>query len=192
MLKYQLECIFKLQQWNDLDPAIKSLLGFEGVDQWDSLADLLIVIHERTTHLEVASSAHARITELLQRCINETWKKNRDISKMSRWLRLAFSIYLVDDKAGLALKIVQQAADIAKRGYQNEKDVYPGDELQWLACSAFNKAVDLLSAGHHASVNAWIEAALEVARYAADNGALRAHLTYKREVAEERMRAAIV
>ena len=87
------------------------------------------------------------------------------------------------------MKIVQQAASIAKRGYNSHYDVYPGDELQWLAISAFNKAVDLLSVGETDAVKVWIDAALELARHADDNGSLHAHLTQKHQMAQERLQA---
>ena len=102
---------------------------------------------------------------------------------MSRWLRLTFSIYLRDDDCGLALKIVEQAASIAEKGYDGHADSYPGDELQWLATMAFNKAVDALLSNETGECSVWAEAALELARFAADNGALHAHLTQKREQA---------
>ena len=189
MLKSQLECVFKLRQWDKLDSTLTSLLESKHIDRWDSLIDLLIVVHEQTSQLEGAASTHGRITELLQRCINDNWKQDRDMTKMSRWLRLAFGIYLDNDGVDLALNIVQQAAGLAKR---NDGHTYPGDELQWLAISAFNKAVDMLSVDDREAVTRWIDAALELARYAADNGALHAHLTHKREMVRERMQAVVV
>lgn len=187
LLKFNLECILRLQQWDQLDQAVQAFLSFKDADRWDSLADLALIVHDQASTAGVTTNATARIPELLQKCINETWKKEKDITKMSRWLRLTFTIHLQDNDSGLALKIVEQAASIAQKGWDGHADVYPGDELQWLATMAFNKGVDALSAGDGAGSKVWVEAALELARYEDDNGALHAHLTYKRRAAEARM-----
>ncbi|KAK0871741.1 sporulation-specific protein 22 [Friedmanniomyces endolithicus] len=189
MLKFDLECILKLKQWDQLDTAVTAFLSFPGTDRWDSLADLMIIIHEHARADGATSSATARIHELLQKCINMTWKKDKDIRKMSRWLRLTFSIHLHDANPGFALKVVQQAAGVAQKGYNHQAGVYPLDELCWLATTAFNKSVDCLNTGNTEGAAPWTAAALDLARYADDSGSLHANLTHRREAAEERMRA---
>ncbi|KAK0257119.1 hypothetical protein B0A54_09823 [Friedmanniomyces endolithicus] len=108
---------------------------------------------------------------------------------MSRWLRLTFSIHLHDGNPGFALKVVQQAAGVAQKGYNHQADVYPLDELCWLATTAFNKSVDCLNTGDTEGAAPWIGAALDLARYADDGGSLHANLTHRTKAAEERMRA---
>ncbi|KAI7088587.1 SPO22-domain-containing protein [Hortaea werneckii] len=188
LLKFDLEAIIRLQQWQQLNQAFDTFLNFSGDgDQWDSLADLILIIHQQAPSVELGPHATSRIPQLLQRCINETWKKDRDIIKMSRWLRLAFSMHLHDQDNGLALKLVEQAAAIARKGYNHEAEVYPTVELTWLATMAFNKAIDCLATGDYGGCQSWADAALELAYYADDNGSLHAHLTAKRNVAESRM-----
>ncbi|KAI7348606.1 SPO22-domain-containing protein [Hortaea werneckii] len=188
LLKFDLEAILHLHQWQQLNQAFNIFLKFSGDgDQWDSLADLILIIHQQAPSIELGPQATSRIPQLLQRCINETWKKDRDIVKMSRWLRLAFSMHLHDQDNGLALKLVEQAAAIARKGYTNEAEVYPAVELTWLATMAFNKAIDCLATGDYGGCQSWADAALELAYYADDNGSLHAHLTAKRKVAESRM-----
>ncbi|KAI7123989.1 hypothetical protein KC343_g16283 [Hortaea werneckii] len=188
LLKFDLEAILQLQQWQQLNQAFSTFLNFSGDgDQWDTLADLILVIHQQAPSIELGPQATSRIPQLLQRCINETWKRDRDIVKMSRWLRLAFSMHLHDQDNGLALKLVEQAAAIARKGYNNEAEVYPAEELTWLATMAFNKAIDCLATGDYGGCQSWADAALELACYADDNGSLHAHLTRKRKVAESRM-----
>ncbi|KAI7074342.1 hypothetical protein KC327_g5276 [Hortaea werneckii] len=188
LLKFDLEAIIRLQQWQQLNEAFNTFLNFSGDgDQWDSLADLILIIHQQAPSIELGPHATSRIPQLLQRCINETWKKDRDIVKMSRWLRLAFSMHLHDQDNGLALKLVEQAAAIARKGYIHEAEVYPTVELTWLATMAFNKAIDCLATGDYGGCQSWADAALELAYSADDNGSLHAHLTAKRNVAESRM-----
>ena len=220
MLKFNVESIFHLEQWDDLDAALMSFMEFDGAARWDTLADLIIVIYERTSTAAESTSATARIPALLQKIINETWSADKNIVKLARWLRFTFSIALngndnksadnanTDEDDGISLKLTQQAASLARRGTEQKNDHYPEDELQWLATTAFNRAVDLLMAdtnsrsghnperrryeghGEDTSANrpeAWMQAALELARYADDNGALHALLTRGREEAERRM-----
>lgn len=188
LLKFDMECVLRLQQWDQLDSAVKAFLDFKAADRWDSLADLALVVHQQASAYGADRAASLRIPELLQKCINETWKKDKDLIKMSRWLRLTFTIHLQDDDGGLALKIVQQAAGIAQKGSEGTADPYPSDEVQWLATMAFNKAVDALSYGDAEGSRTWMTAAMELARYADDNGALHANLTSKRQLAEARMK----
>ncbi|KAI7285102.1 hypothetical protein KC345_g1898 [Hortaea werneckii] len=188
LLKFDLEATLHLQQWQQLNQAFSTFLNFPGDgDRWDSLADLILIIHQQAPSIELGPQATSRIPQLLQRCINETWKKDRDIVKTSRWLRLAFSMHLRDEDNGLALKLVEQAAAIVRKGYNNEAEVYPAVELTWLATMAFNKAIDCLATGDYGGCQSWANAALELAYYADDNGSLHAHLTAKRKVAESRM-----
>jgi hypothetical protein len=222
VLKFNVESVFHLEQWDDLDAALMAFMEFDGAARWETLADLIIVIYERTSTAADNTSANARIPALLQKIINETWSADKNIVKLARWLRFTFSIALngnankglnndnTDDDDGISLKLTQQAASLARRSTEQKNDPYPEDELQWLATTAFNRAVDLLmadmnsrSSSHNpqrrreegqaeeeSSANrseAWMQAALELARYADDNGALHALLTRGREEAEKRM-----
>jgi hypothetical protein len=221
ILKFNVESIFHLEQWDDLDAALIACMEFHGTARWDTLADLIIVIYERTSTAADNTSATARIPALLQKIINETWSADKNIVKLARWLRFTFSIALygndnkdtsndnTDEDDGISLRLTQQAASLARRGTEQRNDPYPEDELQWLATTAFNRAVDLLMAVMNSGSShdperrrqdgqgeeesganrpeAWMQAALELARYADDNGALHAQLTRGREEAERRM-----
>jgi hypothetical protein len=180
--------VFKLEQWDKLDAALAACLNFQGTARWDTLADLVMVIYDQTSRLAIDSSATAKVPELLQKIINETWSKDKDIVKLARWLRFTFSVGLSDADGGISVKLVEQAAALARRGTEMRNDPYPEDELQWLATTAFNKAVDLLAVENRQAADQWMEAALELARYAADNGSLHAQLTRTREEAERRMK----
>jgi hypothetical protein len=214
MLKFNVESAFHLEQWDDLKATLMACMEFDGSTRWDTLADLIIVIYERTSTAAESTSATARIPALLQKIINETWSADKNIVKLARWLRFTFSVALngnanTDEDDGISLKLTQQAASLARRGTERKNDPYPEDELQWLATTAFNRAVDLLMADMNSRSShdserrreegrgeedggtnrpeAWMQAALELARYADDNGALHALLTRGREEAERRM-----
>lgn len=188
LLRYNVESVFKLEQWDKLDAALAACLNFQGTARWDTLADLVMVIYDQTSRLAIDSSATAKVPELLQKIINETWLKDKNIVKLARWLRFTFSVGLSDADGGISVKLVEQAAALARRGTEMRNDPYPEDELQWLATTAFNRAVDLLAVENRQAADQWMEAALELARYAADNGSLHAQLTRTREEAKRRMR----
>lgn len=188
LLRYNVESVFKLEQWDKLDAALAACLDFQGTARWDTLADLVMVIYDQTSRLAIDSSATAKVPELLQKIINETWSNDKDILKLARWLRFTFSVGLGDADGGISVKLVEQAASLARRGTEMKNDPYPEDEVQWLATTAFNKAVDLLAVENRPAADQWMEAALELARYAADNGSLHARLTKTRQEAERRMR----
>ncbi|KAK3696048.1 sporulation-specific protein 22 [Vermiconidia calcicola] len=187
--KFDLECILKLRQWEDVGSALQACLNLEEVDSWDALADVVLIIHRRTGVLRRDSEDNSPMMDLLNRIINETWRKHQNIVKAARWLRLSFTVDLNDGDGKFALKLLGQAAQMAKKGRDGKSDVFPETELMWIATTAFNKSVDLLALGVTEGCQPWIDGALELARFAADNGALHAGLTYKKELVVQRIKA---
>ncbi|KAF2721029.1 SPO22-domain-containing protein [Polychaeton citri CBS 116435] len=170
LLKFDLECAIRLEQWDRLDEILKRCVNHGEGDRWDVLADLVILLqHKKPPHVGSASSAN--IPKLLQKAINSTWSQDRNVPKVARWIRIAFSI-CSDDNSGdvngeLGIDLVKQAAAIARRGREEESGdmiVYPEAELLWLAAVAFNRAVDCLDgvAGYK-EARRWADAALELA-----------------------------
>lgn len=189
VLKFEIECILRLQQWDKLGPALQACMKATHVGRWDTLADLLIIVHGELDETTIDSHAEM-LTQLLQRIINDTWKKERDIAKVARWLRFTFNLCLESsqrDTASFSLKLLQQAGAMAESGSKGSKDPYPESELQWLATMSFNHAVDLLEHDSDEAMK-WIEGALQLAKWSDDNGSLHAMLTRQKEKAIERMR----
>lgn len=183
MLKFSLECILQLKQWEKLSDALKACLDTPGVGRWDALADLLIITHRE---LDRAQDSHTEMmTQLLQRMINDSWKREKDICKVARWLRFTFVLCLGHTKGDFSLKLLQQAASMAENGFRNKHDPYPESELQWLSTASFNHAVDLLGEQSETYIS-WMDGALEVARWSQDGGALHAVLHANKLVAMER------
>lgn len=180
--KFDLECVLKLQQWDQLDAVLRACLDFKDIDRWDTLADVVLIIHQQSGKAGLGDETSVSLVELLQRIINDTWKKEQEIVKAARWLRLSFALDLEDGDGKFALRLLGQAAAMAKKGYEGKSELFPETELQWVATTSFNKAVDLLSDPMSDSWNVWVDGALELARYAGDNGALHANLTSKRAI----------
>lgn len=188
MLKYELECIMKLEQWDKLGGALQACLDAQPVDRWDTLADLLIIVHGQLD--DTVRNSHAEmLTQLLQRIINDTWKKQKDITKVARWLRFTFTMCLSHTQGDFSLKLLGQAASMAEHGQNGKHDPYPDNELHWLATTAFNHAVDLLVDEQSDAAVTWMDGALELARWSADNGSLHAIFTGRKEAAMEQINA---
>jgi hypothetical protein len=115
----------------------------------ESAADLILHIH---TH--ITSSTHpttsnllARIPCVMEKIINTCWRNNKDITRLARWIRCLFQMTLNTDSV-ISLRCLDQASAIASKAATNHiPEAYPPEELEWLASTAFNHAVDLWFAG---------------------------------------------
>ena len=56
---------------------------------------------------------------------------------------------------------------------------YPSEECEWIATTAFNRAVDLYCAGDDQSAKDWADKALNIAQYCSDDGNLERLLQSK-------------
>ncbi|QIW97267.1 hypothetical protein AMS68_002785 [Peltaster fructicola] len=193
--RYELEAIIRLKQWQDLQLTIAKCLAFDVDAEWNKLADLALILHKELAQVGTDFSIHAPdALELLQKSLNELWKKEKNIKQVARWLRTAFAIDLsinqgVSSNSHVTLKLLDQAAALASRGAQGLTNRYPSEELQWLASASFNHGVDHGINGGQQIAWQLFDAALELARYADDNGALHASLTARREEASKKMKS---
>lgn len=169
LLKYDLEAILKLQRWEELDAVLDSCLAQPASSHWDTLADLVIVIHTHMSNAELASSYQSKIPAVLQKIINQTWRTGHcSIDKLSRWIRCVFQMTLAAAPE-VSLQCIEQARSIARKSRVGQlADVYPPDELEWLATTAFNHAVDLYCASDDEACKTWAEKALNLAMEAND------------------------
>lgn len=129
----------------------------------------MLVVHERLIAVNAPAHYATKIPAVIQKIINQSWRADggQDIHKLSRWLRTVFRMTMTTSPE-IALRCVDQAASIAARTKEGRDDVYPGDELEWLASTAFNHAVDLYCAGQVEQCREWAERALNLAREDAD------------------------
>ena len=185
MLKFELECALKLQQWESIDSILTSFLECSAVEKWDTLVGLLIFSHGEA-HLN--DKATERMVQLLHRIITETFDGTPDFVKLSRWLRFAFSLSLEHQMQNFAFDMARRAAEIAEGGQKGRRGKYPEAELHWLASSCFNEAIDRLGQGHVDDAMAWVDKSLELARWADDEGALHSMLTSRKAMVQDRLR----
>lgn len=86
-----------------------------------------------------------------------------DLGRLSRWLRMLFTIALSRDESFLddfCHKLIQIIRDNA--------ETYPVDEIQWLAARSFNHAVDIHATGNIDRCHRFCEIALNIGNYAQD------------------------
>lgn len=172
IIKFELEAVLKLEDWNAMDDLFQECWKYENPHHYETLADLVLVIHSCVLKADLDGSYQAKILAVLQKIINLSWRHgSRDITKLARWIRCLFQISLSFDE-NISLQCLDQATNIAQKR-QNEPNHYPASELEWLATTSFNRAVDFYCASDDANCKLWAEKALSLAAVAEDKGALR-------------------
>ena len=135
----------------------------------------------------------------LQQIINMTWQQSKSgTDKLSRWIRCLFSLALPEanvarqllDQAVMIAQVAQKVCDSthSKRISDDLTQIlssrfqqfmsYPSEELEWLASTAFNRAIDFYCTSHDAECRDWAEKALELSMFCED-GALHEVLLLK-------------
>ena len=134
----------------------------------------------------------------LQQIINLTWQHDgNDINKLARWIRCLFNLAL-SSNIDTAEQLLDQAANIAGTSKQVRTPVnnsshcasnpctseqqsmkYPAEELEWLATTTFNRAIDFYCSSQDASCRRWAEKALLLSNLLEDGGALHEVLQEK-------------
>ncbi|KAG9964353.1 SPO22-domain-containing protein, partial [Aureobasidium melanogenum] len=175
MIQFDLEAVMRLEQWDDLDKVLSMCLETRHSNRLESAADLIIHIQTHITSNPsrfVTPKLLAGITAVLEKIINTCWRNNKDITRLARWIRCLFQMILTSDPI-IALRCLDQASAIASKAATRQiPEVYPPEELEWLASTAFNHAVDLWFAGieagevqgeHNEQARVWAEKALMLA-----------------------------
>ncbi|KAI4744710.1 hypothetical protein E4T50_04904 [Aureobasidium sp. EXF-12298] len=145
MIQFDLEALMRLENWQDLDKVLSMCLESRHSNRLENAADLILHIHTN-----IVSSAHpttsnllARIPSVMEKIINTCWRNNKDITRLARWIRCLFQMTMTTNFV-ISLRCLDQASAIAsKAATQQIPEAYPQEELEWLASTAFNHAVDL-------------------------------------------------
>ncbi|KAI9770778.1 MAG: hypothetical protein M1840_003028 [Geoglossum simile] len=164
---FDLEAAVHLKSWDDLGQII---------EVFEPLADIILQAKAPATTtlltLQVCSSlpqiSFITLT-LKKKIVNTTWRlpATNPIDKLSRWIRCLFQIALSND-LNIAEQLLHQALSIARDSKIDTP--YPPEELEWLATTTFNRAVDFYCASDDAACKRWAELALSVALFGDDQG----------------------
>ena len=129
-----------------------------------------------------------------------TWQQNKGgTDKLSRWIRCLFSLAL--SETDIAVQLLDQAVSIAEDARKvcrstcsrrslndltqtlssrlQQSMSYPPEELEWLASTAFNRAIDFYCISQDVACRLWAEKALALSNLCEDGGALHEVLQQK-------------
>jgi hypothetical protein len=130
IVKLELEAAMKLEQWDEMDDLFDECWKFKNPEHYETLADLVLIIHSQVVKANLdgqyqnskwrrsesnvmRTDSDSEVLLVLQKIINLTWRQsNKDIVKLSRWLRCLYQLALTFD-ASISLKCVDQATQIA-------------------------------------------------------------------------------
>jgi hypothetical protein len=130
VVKLELEAAMKLEQWDEMDDLFDECWKFKNPEHYETLADLVLIIHSQVVKANLdgqyqnskwrrsesnvmRTDSDSEVLLVLQKIINLTWRQsNKDIVKLSRWLRCLYQLALTFD-ASISLKCVDQATQIA-------------------------------------------------------------------------------
>lgn len=169
IVKFELEACLKLESWDAMSTLFDECFKYENERHYETLADLVLVIHaELAEKGREAGSLRSRLLAVLQEIINRTWRAcssrgQSDIALLARWLRCLFQLSLPFDDT-LSLHCLDTAVKVAQQHHSGRGSAYPTEELEWLATTSFNRAVDFYCAGDDGSCRIWAEKALGLAK----------------------------
>lgn len=142
-----------------------------GIDVGDGLAS------RKSTRSDLSIYLHQSLA-FLRTIIEKTWVATADLPRLCRWLRCLFQLAssaptevldnILSPSYQLALETLAQATVIAGANPMT----FPPAELEWLATTAFNKAVDAFNLNDDAAKESWGMAAIALAEKARDEGVL--------------------
>ncbi|KAI9795239.1 MAG: hypothetical protein M1835_006135 [Candelina submexicana] len=168
LLSFDFEAAVRLKAWDDLGQLIEDCAECEDSKVYEIFADIMLCSKAPT----------ATMITTLQKIVNVIWRlEGNDMQKLARWIRCLFQIALPSD-IKVAEHILDQMHNIAQdaRSYNNP---YPTEELEWMATTTFNRAVDFFGASDDAASKRWAEKALNIAALSDDGGGLHKTLQSK-------------
>ncbi|OAK98096.1 SPO22-domain-containing protein [Phaeosphaeriaceae sp. SRC1lsM3a] len=172
IVKLELEAVLKLEKWEELDDLFEQCWKYKSPDRYETLADLVLVIHSCIVQANVDEKYQRKVLSVLDKIIGLAVRQpGTDIAKIAHWLRCLFKLTLDYDES-ISYRCTEQAINLATR-YHGEFNRYPPTELEWLATTAFNHAVDYYLQENDTLCKKWAEQAFMLAQWLEDNGSLR-------------------
>jgi hypothetical protein len=184
LLAWDFEAGVHLKAWDDLDQIIIKAEACKNTRTYEIMADCL---------LRSEATALVKIT-VMKKIINAVWTLEcLDTSKLARYMRILFQLALSEGNTAIAEDLLNQTVAYAKAATEVSELVpaennpiteqadqtYPPEELEWMATTAFNRAVDFYSSEKDEDCKIWADRAINIAHFCTDNGALEALLQDK-------------
>ncbi|EEP81538.1 predicted protein [Uncinocarpus reesii 1704] len=179
LLAFDFEAAVRLKHWESLCEILYESRQVADDTLYGLFADCILCSDCPTEEI-------VKIFEIIIQAYHKT--KPQNIDKVSRWIRCAFQLS-IESSPEAAESVLDQAYILARDGpeYQNQRPdeeivqgagssstqlAYPNEELEWLATTAFNHAIDLYLASDDTASRRWYGKALDLARLLHDNGGL--------------------
>lgn len=183
VLVFELEAILHLKRWADLSKTFEACFNDQDRHEacskyWPKYADLAMLINEELVKTSQTPEHQRAVLSFLQSLINAAYKRDHDMNQLCKWIRVLFQISLKSLDQKLAIQCLDQATRIARRRRES-KTPFDAVELEWLAATTFNHAVDFYSMGDESNCRLWAEMALSLAGEASDEGSLATMLREK-------------
>ncbi|KAK0732676.1 meiosis protein SPO22/ZIP4 like-domain-containing protein [Apiosordaria backusii] len=170
LLTFDFEAAVVLEAWDDLGGIVQRAVGCRSVTAFQAMADSLLR----------ARAPGQVLYSTMRKLVNEIWVLEAfDAVKLAKYTRCLFQATLpVDD--GLAMKLLEEACGKA-RELRESQAAWPEEELEWMAATAFNHAIDCYSAHEMERSREWAMKAIKLAGYCQDDGGLEGTLRAKYE-----------
>ncbi|KAL2175363.1 meiosis protein SPO22/ZIP4 like-domain-containing protein [Thermothelomyces heterothallicus CBS 202.75] len=116
---------------------------------------------------DLCESFESVLYSTMRKIVNEIWALERfDAVKLAKYTRCLFQATLpLDD--GLAMNLLDEACSKAKE-LRESKGSWPEEELEWMATTSFNHAIDCYSAHQAERAKEWATKAINLAHYCND------------------------
>ncbi|KAL8890671.1 MAG: hypothetical protein Q9215_002179 [Flavoplaca cf. flavocitrina] len=167
-MAFDFEAAARLKAWASLEDLIKESESCEDENVYNIMADITLV-SEAPTEIMIAT---------LQQIVNRVWSRDsNNVERLARWIRCLLSLALTSN-VEMAEHLIDQVISIARTA-QEKITRYPMVELEWVATTAFNRAVDFYCTSQDAICRRWAEKAMSLADLNDDNGRLHRLLQEK-------------
>ncbi|KAI8296835.1 Transcriptional regulator [Colletotrichum sp. SAR 10_98] len=169
LLVFDFEAALALKDHDGLGEILQLARSCKDVRSWKAIGDLALG----------GKLPGDKLYSTLGIVVNEIWElESMKCDKLAKYTRCMFqAVRLLDAESGQ--KVILQAIGVAKSAKETPNP-YPTEELEWLATTAFNQAVDCYNERRYEECHTWADLATNLAHYASDGGALERQCREKR------------
>ncbi|KAI9681495.1 MAG: hypothetical protein M1817_002779 [Caeruleum heppii] len=191
LLAFDFEAAARLKAWDDLNAIVEQCSTCGNMTLYGTLADIIMTsqapissmispVFVLTAEAELLSDNHDPESKVPAKCtmsdayssavkkiINTTFQlEETRLQTFSRWVRCLFQIS-VSAELSVAEQLLDQVDSVLNVARETD-DTYPPEEIEWLATTAFNRAVDFYCASEDEGCRRWAEKALTLAGHQSD------------------------
>ncbi|KAL2071470.1 hypothetical protein VTL71DRAFT_12705 [Oculimacula yallundae] len=165
---FDFEAACRLKAWDDLGEIIRKAEACKTTQAFEIMADIIMR----------SEASNAVLVQTIKKIINQMWGMEQlDTAKLAKYVRCLIHI-TISDSTEIAAELLDQACEYAREASESEQP-FPAEELEWMATTAFNRAVDFYCAGDDQIAKDWAGKALNIAQFCPDGGGLERMLQSK-------------